>query len=193
MLTRSSRSLLNLSPQYKVIPIVESRALFARAMETARVRAILLQHCNLFELAPLLESAYHRNIAVYVNIDHMDGITADAAGLRYLARKLNVTGIVSNHPRSLATGKSFGLQTVQRLFVVDSMGLEGALESVDLHTIDLLDISPALAIQYIVPYLQEILPLPFIGSGLISTPDQVQSVLRSGALAVAVVRSELWL
>jgi glycerol-3-phosphate responsive antiterminator len=76
---------------------------------------------------------------------------------------------------------------------MDSMGLESALESVDTQMIDLLDISPALAVPYIVAYLQEVLPLPFIGSGLISTPDQVQSVLQSGALAVAVVRSELWL
>ena len=38
-----------------------------------------------------------------------------------------------------------------------------------------------------------VLPLPFIGSGLISTFQQVQSVLRAGALRVATARSELYM
>jgi glycerol-3-phosphate responsive antiterminator len=41
--------------------------------------------------------------------------------------------------------------------------------------------------------LTRLLPLPFIASGLISTPQQVKAVLRSGASGVAVSRPELWL
>jgi glycerol uptake operon antiterminator len=93
----------------------------------------------------------------------------------------------------LSLGKSFGLETIQRIFAVDSTGLEMALETVDKAYIDVLDVSPALVIPYIVPSLTMLLPLPFIASGLISTPQQVQSILRAGASAVAVTRPELWL
>ncbi len=191
MLTRSTRSLLSVSSQQKTIPVIENRTLFSRALDASQITTILLRHCNLFELRPMLDHALEREVAVYVNVDHIDGIHPDAAGLRYLAHQLHIAGIISSNARILALGKSFDLETVQRLFAVDSTGLEAALESVDTHHVDLLDISPALVIPYVVS--QTPLPLPFMGSGLISTFQQVQAVLRAGALHVAVARPELWM
>ncbi len=191
MLTRSTRSLLSVSAQQKTIPVIENRMLFSRALDASQITTILLRHCNLFELRPMLDHAFEREVAVYVNVDHIDGIHPDTAGLRYLAHQLHIAGIVSSNPRILALGKSFDLETIQRIFAVDSTGLEAALESVDSHHVDLLDISPALVIPYIVS--QTPLPLPFIGSGLISTFQQMQAVLRAGALHVAVARPELWM
>ncbi len=191
MLTRSTRSLLSVSTQQKTIPVIENRMLFSRALDASQITTVLLRHCNLLELRPMLDHALEREVAVYVNVDHIDGIHPDTAGLRYLAHQLHIAGIVSSNPRILALGKSFDLETVQRLFAVDSTGLEAALESVDTHHVDLLDISPALVIPYVVS--QTPLPLPFMGSGLISTFQQVQAVLRAGALHVAVARPELWM
>jgi glycerol uptake operon antiterminator len=191
MLTRSTRSLLSVSAQQKTIPVIENRMLFSRALDASQITTILLRHCNLFELRPMLDHAFEREVAVYVNVDHIDGIHPDTAGLRYLAHQLHIAGIISSNARILALGKSFELETVQRIFAVDSTGLEAALESVDSHHVDLLDISPALVIPYVVSRTP--LPLPFMGSGLISTFQQVQAVLRAGALHVAVARPELWM
>jgi len=139
----------------------------------------------------MLERAHERELAVYVNVDHIDGVSPDKAGLRYLATQLHITGIVSSNARILAQARSFDLETVQRIFAVDSTGLEVALESVDSQHVDLLDISPALVIPYVVA--QTPLHLPFIGTGFISTPQQVQKVLRAGAVGVTVSRPELWM
>jgi glycerol uptake operon antiterminator len=191
MLTRSTRSLLSLSAEQKTIPVIENRVQFARALDASQTTTILLRHCNLFELRPMLEHAHQREVAVYVNVDHIDGIHPDAAGLRYLAHQLHIAGIISSNPRILALGKGFDLETIQRIFAVDSAGLEVALESIDSRHVDLLDISPALVIPYVVSHTP--LPLPFIGSGLIYTFQQVQAVLGAGALRVAVARTELWM
>ncbi|HAE83211.1 MAG TPA: hypothetical protein DCK85_07465, partial [Ktedonobacter sp.] len=48
--------------------------------------------------------AHRRKLSVYVNVDHIDGIHADAAGLRYLAEYLQVTGVISTYPRILSQG-----------------------------------------------------------------------------------------
>ena len=190
MLTQSTRSLLSVSAQQKTVPVIENRIQFARALDASQIATILLRHCNLFEFTPMLEQAFERELAVYVNIDHIDGIHPDIAGLRFLAHQLHITGIISSNPRILALAKSFDLEAIQRIFAVDSTGLEAALESVDSHLVDLLDISPALVIPYVVSHTT--LPLPFIGSGLITTIQQVQAVLRAGALRVAVARPELY-
>lgn len=191
MLTQSTRSLLSVSAQQKTIPIIENRLQLVRALDAAQIPAILIRHCSLFDLRSLLEQAHEREVVIYVNVDHIDGIHPDTAGLRYLAHQLHIAGIISANPRILALGKEYGLEVIQRIFAVDSAGLEVALDSVDSHIVDLLDISPALVIPYIVP--QHSLPLPFMGSGLIHTYQQVQAVLRAGAFCVAVVRPELWM
>ena len=191
MLTRSSKSLLSVTNRQKIIPVVENRTEFLRTLNAPQISTILLRHCNLLELRPILDHAFERDLAVYVNVDHIDGIHPDSAGLRFLALQLHITGIVSSNPRILTLGKGFEMETIQRLFAVDSTGLETALESVDIHHVDLLDISPALVIPYVVSHT--VLPLPFIGSGLITTFQQVQSVLHAGALRVATARSELFM
>jgi glycerol uptake operon antiterminator len=182
--------LLSHSTEQKTIPVIENRIQLARALDVSHVDAILLRHCNLFEFTPMLEQAYERSLAVYVYVDHIDGIHPDIAGIRYLAQQLHITGIISSNPRILTLAKGFDLETIQRIFAVDSTGLEAALELVDRHQVDLLDISPALVIPYVVSHTS--LPLPFIGSGLITTFEQVQAVLLAGALRVAVARPELY-
>jgi glycerol uptake operon antiterminator len=190
MSVQSRRSMVKLLARYKVVPVVENRIQLQHVLKTSACRVIVLRHSNLLELAPLLVQAYQRQYAVYVNIDHAEGIHPDAAGLQYLARQLCIAGVISANPRVLAIAKMHSLETVLRIFAADSTGLESALETFDPTYIDLLDISPALAIPYISPPLTSVLPLPFIGSGLISTGEQVQAVLNAGAIGVTLTQSD---
>ena len=182
----------------RVIPLIESRAQCVRALDMfaispeRKIRALFLRHCNLFELTDLMEQARQRGIATYVNIDHIDGIHADSAGLRYLTETMHIRGIISNNPRILALGKSLGLETIQRIFALDSTGLDAALESVDNEQIDLLDISPALVVPYISESLKE-QSRPFLASGLLQTHQQVAAVVQAGATGVLVTRDDLWM
>jgi len=193
MFIQSSTSLLSASLQYKTIPIVENRLQLVQVLRTTRIRTILLRHCNIFEIASLLQDAHQSRVSIYVNIDHIDGIHPDLAGMRYLAEHMHITGVLSNHPRTLSLSKSFGMETIQRIFAVDSTGLEMALESVDTQSTDLLDISPAIVVPYVSATLKALLPLPFIASGLISTTQQIKEIIRAGALGVTISRPELWL
>ncbi len=171
-----------------VIPVVETQTHLAQLIQSHMVQTVLLRHCNLFDISALLLRAHQRSISIYVNIDQIDGIHTDADGLDYLVKQCHISGIVSSNPHVLALGKRYGLKTIQRVFAVDSTGLAMSLESVDAQAVDLLDISPAL----VVPYLTNTFPLPFIASGLIYTPHQIQAVLRAGAQGVAVSLPELW-
>ncbi len=192
MLTQSTTSLLSLLRRCKTVPVIENRAQFAHIFHSPHILAVLLRHCNLFELRDLLEQAHRRELAVYVNADHIHGVHADAAGMRYLTDQFHIAGVVSNHPKTLTLARNFGLETIQRIFAVDSTGLEMALDSIDSANTDLLEISPALVIPYIIPRLSYPLPLPFIGSGLIQTVQQIQAILRADAAGVVVARSALW-
>jgi glycerol uptake operon antiterminator len=193
MLTQSGVSLLNLPARHALVPVVETRIQFVQALERSAVRAIVLHHCNVFEFADLLGRAIRAGCAVYINMDHIDGIYTDEAGFQYLRERLHVSGVLSSYPRALAVAKQTGLETIQRIFAVDSTGLKSSIASVDTDNIDMLDFAPAQVVPHIMPRLRPCLPIPYMASGLLHTPEQLQAVLRNGAQAVVVTHFERWL
>jgi glycerol uptake operon antiterminator len=172
----------------KIIPVVERPAMLAQLLSHPAHELLILRHCNVFECAPLLKQATQKGVALYVYLDQVDGINADEDGLIYLAREFQVHGILSHHPRLLALAKQQGLTAIQRVFAVDSTGLQSALESVDTSIVDLLDLAPAL----VIPYLWESLPLPFIGSGLVRKVEHIQRILDHGAHGIALSDPAYW-
>ncbi len=190
---QSGVSLLNLPASSVLVPVVETRPRFVQALETPTVRAILLRHCNLFEFKALVERAHRNGYALYVNMDHIDGVNADYAGLRHLATHFHIRGVISSHPRVMVLAHELGLEAIQRIFAVDSTGLEMALESVDRAVVDMLDFTPAHVVPYIMPALRPTLDLPYMASGLLYGANQLRAVLASGVRAVAVTRLDQWL
>lgn len=184
-------SAIDLVARSRVIPMIENRVQFIGLLkQPAREHVLMLHHCNVLELGSLIEQAQHKGYAVYVNIDHASGIHADAAGIHYLADHLHIAGIESTNAKVLALAKPARLATMLHIYAADSTGLESALDAADPQVVDLLDISPALAIPYIHPPLSTTLRLPFVGSGLLSTATQLQAVLAAGAVGVLVTQAD---
>jgi Glycerol-3-phosphate responsive antiterminator (mRNA-binding) len=175
----------------QVVPLIDSYTQFASLLkQSGSAGMLMLYRCNVLELGLLSDQAQRKGYSVYVNIDHISGVHADPAGIRYLIDTVHVAGIESTNVKVLALAKVAQLATVLHVYAADSTGLASALDAADPQIVDLLDISPALAIPYIYPPLSHALPLPFIGSGLISTATQVQSILGAGALGVLVAQTD---
>ena len=58
MLTRSSKSLLSVSDRQKIIPVIENRTEFLRALNAPQISTVLLRHCNLLDLKPIIDHAF---------------------------------------------------------------------------------------------------------------------------------------
>ena len=192
MLAQTKRSPIEILSPNRIIPVAESRTQLLTALTIPDHNAIFIRHCDLFEIKLLCQQATHRGYSLYINVDHINGIYPDIAGLQYLIEQFHITGIISTSLKVLMLGKVLGLHTIFHIFAADSTGLGSALEMIDTTAIDLFDVSPALVVPSISVALKGLLPHPFIASGLISTKRQVQAVLQAGALGVAVIQPELW-
>lgn len=192
MLAQTKHSLGEVLSRNKVIPVVENRTQFLTALTMSAHHVLFLRNCDLFDLKPLCQQAAQQGYLLYVNIDRMNGIHSDAAGLHYLVEQLHIAGITSTNLKTLALGKSLGLQTMLHIFAADSTGLEGAIEMENVTAVDLFNVSPALVVPFIAETLTTLLSRPFIASGLISTRRQIQAVVHTGALGVVVPQPELW-
>lgn len=188
MSTQTNQGRLDSALIHKIIPVVEQPAMLAQVLNHSSHDVLILRHCNIFECAPLLKQARRKGVTLYVYLDQIDGINADEDGLIYIAKEFQVHGILSHHPRLLALAKLHGLIAIQRIFAVDSTGLQSALDSVDTSIVDLLDLTPAL----VIPFLWVSLPLPFIGSGLVRKVEHIQRILDQGAQGIAISDPAFW-
>jgi glycerol uptake operon antiterminator len=131
-----------------------------------------------------------RRPQIYVNVDLVGGIAADASGLRFLSR--HVEGIISTHRHVIELAKASGLITIQRLFAIDSGAVERGLKLIRRAEPQFVEILPALAYCEIADRYAEVLDLPVLAGGLLKSPEDISTILRAGAVGVSTSHQGLW-
>ncbi len=131
-----------------------------------------------------------RRPRVYVNVDLVGGIAADASGLRFLSGR--VEGIISTHRHVVELAKTSGLKTIQRLFAIDSGAVERGLKLIRRAEPDFVEILPALAYCEIAERYSAVLDLPVLAGGLLETRNDISTILEAGAIGVSTSHQGLW-
>jgi glycerol uptake operon antiterminator len=131
-----------------------------------------------------------RRPQIYVNVDLVGGIAADASGLRFLAGR--VDGIISTHRHVIELAKTSGLITIQRLFAIDSGAVERGLKLIRRAQPHFVEILPALAYREIAAQYSEVLDLPVLAGGLLRSREDIATILEAGAVGVSASDQGLW-
>jgi glycerol uptake operon antiterminator len=134
--------------------------------------------------------AQSRRPQIYVNVDLVGGIAADASGLRFLSR--HVEGIISTHRHVIELSKASGLITIQRLFAIDSGAVERGLKLIRHAEPEFVEILPALAYCQIAGQYSEVLDLPVLAGGLLKSGEDISTILEAGAVGVSASNQGLW-
>jgi glycerol uptake operon antiterminator len=185
------RTLASLPLTTTVIPVVDNRPALEHAL-AIHAGVIFIARYDLFEVEALLRTHGGHRPALFVYADQMEGVNADQAGLRFLAEQVGVRGIISLRPSTLALARELGLEAIQRLFALDSTGWETARNAFVAAVVSMVEIAPALVLPYLGASLTEQLGVPFLASGLVTSRQQIDRILATGACAVATSRRELW-
>jgi glycerol uptake operon antiterminator len=127
---------------------------------------------------------------IYVNVDLVGGIAADASGLRFLSGR--VEGIISTHRHVIELAKTSGLVTIQRLFAIDSGAVERGLKLIRRAEPQFVEILPALAFCEIAEQYSEVLDLPVLAGGLLKSQRDISAILEAGAVGVSTSHQGLW-
>jgi glycerol uptake operon antiterminator len=134
--------------------------------------------------------AQSRRSQIYVNVDLVGGIAADASGLRFLSRR--VEGIISTHRHVIELSKASGLITIQRLFAIDSGAVERGLKLIRRAEPEFVEILPALAYCEIAEQYSKVLDVPVLAGGLLKSQRDIATILEAGALGVSTSHQGLW-
>jgi glycerol-3-phosphate responsive antiterminator len=155
-------------------------------------RQVLLERGNLLALVGPLASAARQGIAVFVNLDAVEGLAPDSAALAFLATDLGFSGVISVKAHALKDASRFRLRTIQRIHAIDSTGLETGLNSIVSPPPYAIAIAPAVAVPLVMAAVRAVTDAPVWGTGFVASANQANAILAAGASVVSSARPEVW-
>lgn len=174
-----------------LLPAVRDGASLNQALDLG-YRQVLLERGSLLALVGPLASAARQGIAIFVNLDAVEGLAPDSAALNFLATDLGFAGVISVKPHALRDAGRFRLRTVQRIHAIDSTGLQTGLSSIVSPAPYAIAIAPAVAVPQVMANVRTITTVPIWGTGFITTVDQAREVLAAGASVISSSREDVW-
>lgn len=173
-----------------VIAAVRSAEEYAAALESG-AETVFVVKSDLLSLREML--AEKRGKQVFVHADTCEGLGKDKVGLEVLSR-LGADGVISTKNSLIAAAKGLELGTVQRFFLIDSLSVQTAFESVSASRPDCAELMPGVLCKEIARFRARTQPfnVKIIAGGLIESKSDVIAALSAGADAVSVGRQELW-
>jgi len=180
-------AVLRLAP---IIAAVRGPEQLALALQS-NVRMVFLLGADMFTLPEMTQRALAAGKQVFVHMDLMEGVSRDAAGIRWIARAAAPTGVLSTRPQLLRVATEEGMRTVLRIFLVDASSMETGVRMVKTCAPDLVEVMPGLVTRAIRQLGGRIAP-PVIAGGMLERMKDVQAVLEAGALAASTSSEALW-
>jgi glycerol uptake operon antiterminator len=174
-----------------MLPAIRDSTSLHRALDLG-YRQLLVERGSLLAMVGPLAATARQGVAIFVNLDAVEGLAADSAGLAFLATDLGFSGVLSVKPHLLHDASRFRLRTIQRIHALDSTGLETGLNSLGQPAPYAIAIAPAVAIPQVIATIRQTTNAPVWGTGFITTAEQATAVLAAGADVVASARPEVW-
>lgn len=135
---------------------------------------ILIRDVDLATLAVMAEAG-PGDLAV--DLDSVEGLNADDAGLRFVAGRLGIRIVVTRRASLAAQAAEAGCLGLVHVFAFDSTGLNRALESHSRRDGVGTVISPGPVLAHLTADDLARLPRPIVADGLIDAPDRARRLL----------------
>lgn len=176
--------------QQTIIPAV-SDFKSLRQFTSTSIETCVLMGFQLAELHHVMEELHQHNKKVLLHIDLIKGLSSDEYGAIHAIQNLGVDGIISIKPGVIQLAKKRKILGILRIFLKDSMSLQKSIQVISHTNPDYVEMLPAMG-GSILLMIKERVRIDIICGGLISTREQIDDCISSGAKAVTVSDPTLW-
>lgn len=153
---------------------------------------VFILKSDIFDIESIVEQIREAGKLSFVHFDLIDGIGKDKMGVAYLADKIGIDGIVTTKGSIITEAKKYGLMTVQRLFVFDSVSLDNGIKMTKSAQPDAIEVLPGMVCSRIMGRIRSELNIPVIAGGLMVDLSDLEAALTSGVIGISTSSKELW-
>lgn len=153
--------------------------------------SIFLMKGNIFNLKDISQRVKSRNKGLYISIDSIDGFTKDTFGLEYIARNIEMDGIITRKKNLVKLCRDMGIFTIEKIEITDSQTFKDALISLKELRPHAIDLYPGV-IPKIIEKISKDTMVPIIASGLIEDSKDIEEAIKAGAIGVSSSNTNLW-
>lgn len=155
-------------------------------------RVVFLLGTSLGDYAEQMTVLRDAGHSVFVHVDLVEGLKGDSAGLDFLFKEALPDGVISTHKGVLDLAKKNGLLRILRVFMLDSEAMSKGRHLVQSVRPDFVELLPGVAVSSVEDKNLKGFSSPLIAGGLVSSIEQIHSILRKGIIAVSTSESSLW-
>ncbi|AHY46305.1 Glycerol-3-phosphate responsive antiterminator (mRNA-binding) [Rubrobacter radiotolerans] len=186
---RKLKKFVGLLKANPVIPAVREPGVDLERALSGDHAAIFVLGGDVFEVLRTVKRKYRRP-SIFINVDTVGGIAADASGIKYLSGE--VDGIITTHRNVVESARGTGLVTVQRLFAIDSSAVSRGVRLIRAADPDCVEILPAVAYPEFAALYEREVARPVLAGGLVRDFKTASRLVEAGAAGISTSERLLW-
>ena len=155
--------------------------------------ALYLSNVHIGNLKTITQRCHAENKFVFVHTKLIGAFKADQTGIKLLKNSFKVDGIFSTNPQTISLAKKEGLFAIQRLFFMDSISTDYAVDNLKKTNPDACELLPSLIALKVKDKIKEMAPeIPLLAAGYIDNQELVDRIFAAGLDGLTTSSKELW-
>lgn len=155
------------------------------------IKIVFVLYGSILEIEHICRKLKSVHKLVFVHVDMIDGLKADAKGIEFIKKVADPYGIITTKTSSIKCALNLGLYTILRVFILDSQSLQTGIHNIHTITPHAVEVLPGVASK-IINIIKKDIHVPIIAGGLINNKKDVMDAMSAGALAVSTSNEEVW-
>ena len=173
-----------------IIAAVKNEETLQKALDS-NVETIFVLSGDICKITDVVNRCHHANKKVYLHMEMIEGFGKDEAAVRFIANNIKPNGIITTKSSLVKAATTVGLDSVFRIFMLDSQSIKTALSNIERCKPANVEILPGL-IPELIDYFVKNTNSNIIAGGLISTNKHIEEAFAHGAVACSTSESSLW-
>ena len=163
-----------------------------RAALTSKSAVIFVLFGNICNIASIVSRIHQAEKLAIVHFDLVEGASSKEIVVDYLKNTAKVDGLISTRGAILKAAKNKRLHTIHRFFLVDSLSFYSLPKQYANSQADLIEIMPGCITPKVMQWVQDMMRVPMIASGMVCDTEDAVSALKAGAVAVSSTSPKVW-
>lgn len=152
---------------------------------------IFLLYGDIINLKDTVELINKHDKKAFIHLDMVTGMAPNPIIIDYIDKYLKVEGVITTKVNIVKRAIEKNINVVQRFFILDSMSLNSALDSLKKVRPQAIEIMPGI-MPKVIKRINEETNIPIIAGGLVEKKEEIMSILKSGAMAVSTSNAKIW-